>query len=98
MSYLHGRRQRRAGGGGLPSLDFYTWYELCYFSVFFPLALPWKRLKVLFFGLVWLFSVFFPLPPSLGNFSADALGYLLYIAITNNTNIHYYNSTFAKKS
>jgi len=32
-----------------------------------------KGLIVLFFGLFLLFSVFFPLPPPPGNFSADAL-------------------------
>jgi len=63
--------------------SFAIFQSFCYFSVFFPLALPWKRLNsaTVFCGLFCYFSVFFcyfsvffsvaPLP--LGNFSADAL-------------------------
>jgi len=53
---------------GLIVLFFVIFCKFYFFSV-----APWKRLNGAIFGLVLLFLVFFSLPPSPGNFSADTL-------------------------
>jgi len=50
---------------------------LLFFGLFFRCSPPWKRLNSAIFGLFYYVLVLFSVAPPPGNFSANALGYLL---------------------